>query len=370
MGAVTDVPLPAGDDLQRPVTLLVELDHVLGGPRLAEQLTGVAEQVHDAGPRLPHGPAAEFGPQPRARAGEPVGGLLLQPAVPPQHRPDGQIQLAPPDDVGGVAERADHRDAGALARLRQRVRQDGHLDAEQRGGHRRAEQRAVALVVRVGHQGDAGRQQLGTGRVDLHPPAVRAGEGEPVVGGRLLALFQLGLGHRGPEVDIPQRGSLAGVRLAAADVPEEGPLGHAPAVVVNRGVGQPPVDREPDAAQRVFEAALVLGGQLVAQLDEIPPGNRPHFFSAVPGFAVPGFAVPGFAVPGFARPRVCRCRPGHRGSPGRTGRHSGSAPGARWAAHCHPSPSGRKRSYPACAGNGRWRPPGCSQIPCPGAESR
>ena len=64
----------------------------------------------------------------------------------------GQLQLAPPVHVGQVAERAAHRDAGALVRLGGRVREHRHLDAEQRRAHRRAEQRLVALVVGVRDQ--------------------------------------------------------------------------------------------------------------------------------------------------------------------------------------------------------------------------
>ncbi len=50
----------------------------------------------------------------------------------------------------------------------QLVGDDRHLDVEQRRAHGAAEQRLVALVVGVRHQGDTGRQQLGAGGVDHH----------------------------------------------------------------------------------------------------------------------------------------------------------------------------------------------------------
>src|SRR3712207_9536646 len=39
--AVADVPLPRGDDLQRPLALLVELHRVGDRPRVAVQVTGL-----------------------------------------------------------------------------------------------------------------------------------------------------------------------------------------------------------------------------------------------------------------------------------------------------------------------------------------
>ena len=146
------------------------------------------------------------------------------------HRAGRQVELAPPDDVGQVAEGADHRDAGALVGLGQRVGEDRHLDAEHRGGDRRAEQRLVALVVGVGDQRDAADDQLGSGGVDQDvAAAVGAVEGELVVGAGALAVLELGLGDRGLEGDVPQRRRLGRVRLAAGQVVQERPLGDAPA---------------------------------------------------------------------------------------------------------------------------------------------
>ena len=100
-------------------------------------------------------------------SGTPGGGVSVM-------RPDrvtmlrvGRCELAPPHDVGDVAERADHGDARALVRLGQVVGQHRHLDPEERGVHRGAEPGGVALVVGVRHQCDAGGDELGPGRLDL-----------------------------------------------------------------------------------------------------------------------------------------------------------------------------------------------------------
>ena len=65
-----------------------------------------------------------------------------QAAVPAEDGAGGELELAPPGHVGGVAERADHRDAGALVGAREVVRHHGHLDAEQRRAHVLAEEAA------------------------------------------------------------------------------------------------------------------------------------------------------------------------------------------------------------------------------------
>ena len=61
-----------------------------------------------------------------------VGGLGDDAAVRADDRAVGQVELAPPDDVGHVAEGADHRDARALVLLGEVVGEHGHLDAEER----------------------------------------------------------------------------------------------------------------------------------------------------------------------------------------------------------------------------------------------
>ncbi len=82
--------------------------------------------------------------------------------------------------------------------------------------HLGAEKGLVALVGGMGDQGDAGRDELGPGRLDLDGRAVSVGLGEaqPVVEARVLLVDELGLGDRGAEVDVPQRRRLLAVGLA------------------------------------------------------------------------------------------------------------------------------------------------------------
>jgi hypothetical protein len=75
-----------------------------------------------------------------------------------------QLQLAPPDDVGEVTEGAAHGDAGALVRLGGRVRQHRHLDAEQRRGDGRAEER-LAYRSSSGWAMSATHAGMSSGRV-------------------------------------------------------------------------------------------------------------------------------------------------------------------------------------------------------------
>ena len=97
----------------------------------------------------------------------------MQPAVATDDGAHRQVQLAPPGDVGEVAEGAAHRDAGALVGLRGLVRDDRDLDAEDRRGDGGAEERLVALVVGVGDQRDDGGDQLGAGGLDATTAATR-----------------------------------------------------------------------------------------------------------------------------------------------------------------------------------------------------
>ena len=166
--AVADVPLPRGDDLERALALLEELHRVGDRPRLAVEVAGLAQQLDDPLLRAEHGLAGQLGVGARRGHARRAASARSRPSQ-PMIGPGGQLQLAPPGDVGEVAEGADHRDARALVRLGQAVGHDRHLDAEQRRPHGRAEQRLVALVVGVGDQRDAGGQQLGPGGLDVAP---------------------------------------------------------------------------------------------------------------------------------------------------------------------------------------------------------
>ena len=119
---------------------------------------------------------------------------------------------------------------------------DRHLDVEERSEHGRAEQRLIALVIGVRHEGDARREKLGSRRLDEHPRAVGSREPDAVVVAVALAVLELGLGHRGAEGDVPEGRRLGLVGLTATEVAQERPLRRSPGGGVDGLVGVRPVD--------------------------------------------------------------------------------------------------------------------------------
>ena len=288
---VTDVPLARGDDLEGLVALLKEvgLTHRLG--RLALQLTRLAQGGHHGLARGERRLTGDLLESRAARIGrDPLGGLGDDAAVLAQDRAQRQLQVTPPVDVGRVAEGTAHGDARALVHLGLGVGQDRHLDAVHGGCDRRAEQRLVALVVRVGDQGDAGGQQLGTRRLDAHVHAVldgRAGggslrgglgvgdvEGQAVVEARVLAALQLSLGDRRLEGDVPQARGLGLVGLAARQVAQERGLGDLARTRADCLVVLLPVHAQAQVAPQRLELSLIFDGEALAQLHEVLTGNR------------------------------------------------------------------------------------------------
>ena len=279
--AVADVPLAARDDLERAVALLEELHGMGDRAGLADEIARFPQQFHGGVPSASDGPSREL--PVRLTPGGRVDArrrLRCNATAPVHDRPHGQVQLAPPGHVGGVAERADHGDTGALVGLGQLVGDDRHLHAEQRRRDRGAEQRLVALVVGMGHQRHACRQELRPSRLDVDGAADGAVAGasravsterDAVVGTRPIPVFQFCLRDRGAEGDVPQRRRLDLVRLAAFEVAQEGPLSDPLAPLVDRGVGHRPVHAEPELAPERFERMLVFRGQHMAQIDEVAP---------------------------------------------------------------------------------------------------
>ena len=172
------------------------------------------------------------------------------------------------------------------------------------------------------------------------PVGVDPGEPDAVVGAGPLTVLQLGLGDRGAEVHVPERGGGALDHLASGRQAQEAPLGHPLGPVRDGGIGVRPVHRQAQHPPEVLEDLLVLGGELVAQGHEVGAGDRDGLLGRL------GPA---------ARTR------GRREGSDRTGPRSSSAPGARWAARCRPSPWGRRRRGPASGGSGPRHRCGCTR---------
>ena len=273
--AIADVPLTAGDDLERAIALLEELHRMRDRPRLTEHGAALAQRFHDLVLGL-----IDEQPGDLFVRGEPFGGIESvgrcgdDASVATDDGARGQIQFAPPNDVGDVAEGADHGDAGSLVGLGQRVGHDRNLDAIQRRAHLRSEQRLVALVVGVRHQSHACRDQDGARGVDDDvTTAVDAGEGDLVIRAGSFAILEFGLGDRGFEVDVPQRGCLLRVGLATSQIAQERALTRASAALVDGGVQQRPIHGQSEPSEQILEDLLVLVGELLAQLDEVGSRN-------------------------------------------------------------------------------------------------
>ena len=149
-----------------------------------------------------------------------------------------------------------------------------HARAKQRRQDFLAEQRLVALVIRMRHKRHACGQQLGARRFDLDRSAVRTIEPQPVIRPFALAIFELGLRHGGAEIHVPQRRRLELIRETVLQQMHESNLRYALRPLVDRRVGHRPVDRQTQVAPQVLERLLVFLRQPQAELDEIRARDR------------------------------------------------------------------------------------------------
>ena len=272
-------PLTTGDDLERSFPLLVELHGVSDRLRLTEERARLSKHLDGSAAGLldrASGESRHRGVRgtgiarlpsrstERARAD---GAVLLD------HDAQGQVELAPPCDVGEIAERADHRDARALLGIRQLVNDHGHGHAEQRREDGGPHERRVPRVPRVRDERHASREELGPRGLDLHGRPVLAIERDAMVEAVLLAILDLCLRDRRVEVDVPHRGGFRRVRDTLRDEMQEGPLGDATGPLADRRIGVVPVDRPTRAAEQVLERLLIRNGEPVAEVDEVPTAD-------------------------------------------------------------------------------------------------
>ena len=152
--------------------------------------------------------------------------------------------------------------------------EDGDLDPEHRAGHGLPEQVGVPLVVGVRDQRDHGRDQLGTGGLDVDRRPVGPVERHAVVVAGVLAGLELGLGHRGLEGDVPEGRRLLEVGLAAGEVAQERALADQLGLRPDGRVVLLPVHRQAEGAPQRLEDLLVGLDELLAELDEVGPADR------------------------------------------------------------------------------------------------
>ena len=206
-----------------------------------------------------------------------------QRAVRLDDRPYRQRERAPPHDVGQIAERADHGDAGPLRGVGELVRLHRHADTEHRRLDVRPEERLVALVVGVRDERHARRNELGTRRLDVDERSVRLSEMDPVIRARLLSILELGLRDGRAEVHVPERWSVDLVGVPARQEPEKGNLRDALGAPPDRRVGHGPVDRQAQMLPERLERLFVLGRQPRAELDEVRTGDRDRLLARLLG---------------------------------------------------------------------------------------
>ena len=114
-----DEPLPAGHDLERFVALLVKLHRPDGSARLTVQVAGLLQYRRHALTGGEHGgPGQLLVRRAPVRAVQAAGRVSQDAPVTPDDGPGRQLQLAPPLDVGEVAERAAHGDTRAASPVR------------------------------------------------------------------------------------------------------------------------------------------------------------------------------------------------------------------------------------------------------------
>ena len=164
-------------------------------------------------------------------------------------------ELAPPGDVGDVAERADHGDARALVGIGELVGLDLDLDAVQRGAHRGAEQRLVALVVGVGDEGDARGEQLGAGGLDVDRVRRRRCGGTGCGGRRPASSRSSSSAWATAHLKSTSQSTGASDWYASprARLCRKARCATRCAAIVDGGVGHRPVDRQPERAPQLLE---------------------------------------------------------------------------------------------------------------------
>ena len=155
------------------------------------------------------------------------------------------------------------------------VRPDRHAHAEERRDDITAEERLVSRIVRMRDQRDARRDQLRARGFDFQEPsALGLREPDAMIGAGLLAILELRLRDRRPEVDVPQGRRLELIRQVPLQQAQKRQLRDALRPPIDGRVGHRPVHRQPEGPPQMLEDFFVLRGQPRAQLDEVGTRHR------------------------------------------------------------------------------------------------
>ena len=117
---VTQIPLTAGENFEGAIALFEELHRVSDGLWFAIELVGVAQHVNNANLGLLDCLAGKFavsGNGALACSDDPFRRLGLDATVDADNRASFELEFTPPNDVGEITERTNHRDARSLFRI-------------------------------------------------------------------------------------------------------------------------------------------------------------------------------------------------------------------------------------------------------------
>ena len=185
-------------------------------------------------------------------------------AVAPDYHLEREVMRIPPLHVGRVAEGAAHHRACTLLRVGLRVRQQRHVEAEQRHADALANELRVTGIGGMHEDGDAGRQQFRASRGDGQDIAVFQAERQRDELALALKIVQLGLRDGGAALGAPDRRRFLAIGQPLFVEVDEGELRRAPRKVVDGAIGIIPVDRQPQSLPQGLIVPLGLFAHLQA----------------------------------------------------------------------------------------------------------
>ena len=122
----------------------------------------------------------------------------------------------------------------------------------------------ITLIVGVGHQGDTGGNEFWAGGNDDDIVALATMKTNLVISRGLVSILEFRLRYRCSKGDIPQGGGISAIGLTAGKIAQKSPLCHALRLIVNRAVGEIPVDAQTQSSPEVFELFFIFEREFFA----------------------------------------------------------------------------------------------------------